>query len=124
MVSLEWTLATDSEVRVVAVVRKLEIGLLPLIRRLRAIRRRLAHAISEAEVAHLHATPLAPIAEEFGEVALEEHPPARQSIERVHAAEIDHGGGNAGVGQQSLGHPVPWHALHCLAPVTPRSIVE
>lgn len=92
VVSLEWTRATDSEVRVVAVVRKVEVGLLPL-------RARLDQARGKVEVAHFHATPLAPIAEEFGEVALEEHPPTRQLIERVHAGEIDQGSGNSGVGQ-------------------------
>ena len=128
MVSLERAHAAGSGVRVAAGVREIEKRLVVAIRILRMLWRKKSgsrvQAVGESEVARLHPPPFAPVAVEFGEVAVEEHPPAGESVESIRAAEIDQGRGDACVGQQAVGHPVPGHPPQGFAPLAPRSIVE
>ena len=63
---------------------------------------RIAHG-HEVEVARHHPAEVPPIAEEFGEVAIEEHIAARQFVEGFHAAEIDQRGSHTSVGKQPVG---------------------
>jgi len=45
-------------------------------------------------------------------------------LKHVGAAEIDQRGGYAGVGEQTVGHPVAGHTPQVFAPVAPRPVVE